>query len=69
MQKAKLSTSVDPRVVYVSFGWWYPETGDTALYDWAKSNINILTSDTPPISREAGTPNLQGTLCKVYKAP
>jgi len=66
-QKAKLSTGIDPRVVYICYGWWYPEGDASTSYDWAKSNLNVLTGDTPPINPELGTPNMRGTLCKVYK--
>jgi anaerobic selenocysteine-containing dehydrogenase len=67
-QQAVLSDDIDPRVVVVDFGWWFPEDGAADLYGWAKSNVNILTSDDPPLNREMGSPHMRGMLCKVYKA-
>jgi len=66
-QKAILSPDVDPRVVVVDYAWWFPEGSTSDLYDWSKSNINILTDDQPPFNRETGGSNLRGIVCKVYK--
>jgi len=66
-QRAFLSTDIDPRVVLVDYGWWFPEDKPADLYGWAMSNINILTDDRPPFSREAGSPQMRGIMCKVYK--
>jgi anaerobic selenocysteine-containing dehydrogenase len=66
-QKAKLTTDLDPRVVGVDYGWWYPEKGPSALFGWAEANVNVLTDDEPPFSREMGSSNLRGLLCKVSK--
>ncbi|MFX0091203.1 MAG: molybdopterin-dependent oxidoreductase [Candidatus Hodarchaeota archaeon] len=67
-QKAVLSQEIDPRVIGVDFGWWFPEKGSSALYDWVSSNINILTNDKPPYNREMGSSQFRGVLCKVYSA-
>jgi len=66
-QRAYLTTGIDPRVVGVDYAWWFPEKGASDLYGWAESNINILTDDKPPFNPEMGSPNLRGSLCKVYK--
>ena len=66
-QKAALTTTIDPRVVGVDYGWWFPEKGASELYGWAESNVNMLTNDKPPFNREIGSANLRGFLCKVYK--
>lgn len=66
-QKAALSDDIDPRVVGVDYAWWFPEKGVENLYGWRESNINILTDDSPPYSRELGSTNLKGILCRVYK--
>jgi anaerobic selenocysteine-containing dehydrogenase len=66
-QKATLTTGVDPRVVSVDFGWWFPERDVSDLYGWAESNVNILTNSDPPYNRELGSTTLRGILCKVYK--
>jgi anaerobic selenocysteine-containing dehydrogenase len=60
--------SPDPvTVVGVDYAWWFPEKGLSSLYGWADANINILTDDEPPFSREMGSSNLRGIFCKVYK--
>jgi len=66
-QKAKLTTGIDPRVINVDYGWWFPEKGVEGLYGWAESNANILTGSEPPYSPEMGSNNLRGIICKVYK--
>jgi anaerobic selenocysteine-containing dehydrogenase len=66
-QKAALTASIDPRIVGVDYGWWFPEKGVSELYGWSESNVNILTNDKPPFNREMGSSNLRGFLCKVYK--
>jgi len=67
-QGATLTASIDPRIVGVDYGWWFPKNVVSELYGWAGSNVNILTNDKPPFNREMGSANLRGFLCKVYKA-
>ena len=67
-QKAFLTSGIDPRVVSVAYAWWYPEKGLSELYGWEESNINVLTNNKQPYSREIGSPNMRGILCKVYKS-
>ncbi|MBW2609302.1 MAG: molybdopterin-dependent oxidoreductase [Deltaproteobacteria bacterium] len=67
-QKAVLTDDLDPRVVIVDYGWWYPEKGAEKLYGWDEANINILTSNEPPYNHEMGSCNMRGLLCKIYKA-
>lgn len=67
-QKAVFSDGIDPRVVSVDYGWWFPEKGIERFYGWDEANINILTDDGPPYSPEMGSPKMRGFLCKVYKA-
>jgi anaerobic selenocysteine-containing dehydrogenase len=66
-QKAMLSTDIDPRVVRVAYGWWFPEKGAESGFGWDDANINILTDDSPPYSPEIGSPSMRGFLCKVSK--
>jgi len=66
--KAGLTDSLDPRVVVIEHGWWYPEQGIADLHGWKESNANILTDNKPPYSPEMATPTLRGILCKVYRA-
>jgi anaerobic selenocysteine-containing dehydrogenase len=68
-QKAILSSDIDPKVIAVDYGWWFPEENSTNLYSWDKSNVNILTDDQQPFSQEMGSPNLRGIMCKVCKVP
>ncbi|MBW2065024.1 MAG: molybdopterin oxidoreductase, partial [Deltaproteobacteria bacterium] len=67
-QKASLTSDIDPRVVEIDYGWYFPERADRELMDWAQANINILTDNRPPFNREMGSTNLRGFCCKVYKA-
>ena len=42
---------LDPRLVRRLFGWWFPEEEED-LYQFRKSNLNVLTdSDSPTIRR------------------
>ncbi|MFC1910503.1 molybdopterin-dependent oxidoreductase [Chloroflexota bacterium] len=66
-QKACFSNNIDHRVVFVDFGWWFPEKGAFKEYGWAESNVNILTDNKKPYAREMGSATLRGILCKVYK--
>jgi anaerobic selenocysteine-containing dehydrogenase len=67
-QFATLSEEVDPRVINVAYGWWFPERDISFQYGWDEANINILTDDSPPYSPEIGSPSMRGFLCRVYKA-
>jgi len=65
-QKAALTPNVDPRVVILEYGWWFPEK-DSELHGWVESNLNILTDNKPPYAREMGSATLRGILCKVCR--
>ncbi len=67
-QKVKLSADIDPRVVILSFGWWFPERRDLELQGWMESNLNILTDSNPPYDPAIGSTPLRAVLCRVYKA-
>ncbi|MFC1913224.1 molybdopterin-dependent oxidoreductase [Chloroflexota bacterium] len=65
-QKLSLDPELDPRVVFVSFGWWFPE--DSAdLFRWDKSNLNLLL-DNASAETATGTVETRGIPCRVYKA-
>lgn len=68
LQYAALSEKVDPRVIDVAYGWWFPEKGAAAEYGWEESNINVLTSDSPPYSPEIGSPSMRGFMCSIRRA-
>ncbi len=63
-QVARLTDTVDPRVVYAAYGWWFPEEDIENLYGWQRSNFNMLTS-TENLGQEFGTPNLKGINCRI----
>lgn len=65
-QKARLTTGIDPRVVHVEHGWWFPEE-PAPKYDVWKSNANLLTNNAPPYDPAMGTYQLRSLLCKIYK--
>jgi hypothetical protein len=46
---------MDPRVVVLDYGWWFPEGDAADLHGWTRSNVNILTDNQPPFSRETGS--------------
>jgi anaerobic selenocysteine-containing dehydrogenase len=66
-QRAVLTESIDPRVIGVSYAWWFPEQGVESLHGWRESNINVLTPSEPPYNPEIGSTTLRGILCRVYK--
>jgi anaerobic selenocysteine-containing dehydrogenase len=65
-QIAHCTDIVDPRVINASHGWWFPEGKVESLYEWEKSNFNILTS-TEKLGKEFGTPNLKAIGCKIQR--
>jgi anaerobic selenocysteine-containing dehydrogenase len=67
-QKAKLNTDIDPRVIILSYGWWFPERKDLELSGWKESNINILTNSNPPYDPAIGSTPLRAVPCRVYKS-
>jgi len=66
-QKVRLDEYLDPRVIEVDYAWWFPEKGPGTLYGWEESNVNLLTDNKPPFSREMGSPNMRGIFCRVDK--
>ncbi len=67
-QKAKLNTEINPRVVVISFGWWFPERNDLELSGWKESNLNILTNNDPPYDPAIGSTSLRAVPCRIYKS-
>jgi anaerobic selenocysteine-containing dehydrogenase len=65
-QVAHVTDRIHPRVVNAAYGWWFPEAGVESLYDWQKSNFNVLTT-TERLGRAFGTPNLKGIGCRIRK--
>jgi len=67
-QMAKLNSDIDPRVIVLSFGWWFPERKDLELSGWKESNLNLLTDNGPPYEPTMGSLPLRAALCRIHKA-
>ena len=67
-QKAKLVTTIDPRVVHAKHGWWYPEKegSEPTLFGMWDCNINQLL----PFGQQGASgycAPYKSLICKVYK--
>lgn len=68
-QKVVFDPNLDPRIISVSFGWWFPDAGESDdLFQFRKSNINILTDDSPPNDPHVGSIDLRAVPCRIYRA-
>jgi thiosulfate reductase / polysulfide reductase chain A len=65
-QRVRITDGIDPRVVNVEFGWWFPEEAGPEHGVW-KSNANVLTNSGPPYDPAMGTYQLRALLCRIYK--
>jgi len=66
-QKAKVTAGIDPRVIHVEHGWWFPEEPAPEYGVW-QSNANLLTDNHPPYDPAMGTYQLRALLCRVARA-
>jgi anaerobic selenocysteine-containing dehydrogenase len=66
-QRARITDGIDPRVVNVEHGWWFPDEPGPEYGIW-KSNANVLTDNSPPYDPAMGTYQLRALLCRVAKA-
>jgi anaerobic selenocysteine-containing dehydrogenase len=64
-QKLVINPTLDPRVVYGSFGWFFPKHEGNCL-DWDKANINILL-DSNKIDKASGSMEIRGFPCRIFK--
>lgn len=64
-QRLSLNRAIDPRVVFASFGWWFPEKVDLG---WKEGNLNMVTSTGPDYDPSTGGVPMRGIPCKVYAA-
>ena len=64
--QAKLTSSIDKRVVHAPHGWWYPEKPDPE-HGCFESNINVVMSGDPPRDVICASVPTRGTLCRIYK--
>lgn len=62
-----LDPDLDPKLVFLSFGWWFPEEPED-LFQFRKSNINVLVSNDPPYDPATGSLVMEAIPCRVYKA-
>ncbi|MFC1492261.1 molybdopterin-dependent oxidoreductase [Nitrospinota bacterium] len=70
VQRARLFDGMDPQLVHVEHGWWFPEEDETLphLYGAFRSNANTLTPNKDPFLDKAfGGYTLRGFQGKVYK--
>jgi anaerobic selenocysteine-containing dehydrogenase len=65
-QILKLDAHLHPKLVFPSMGWWFPEEPED-LFQFRKSNINVLTQSEPPYDPEVGAVELGSIPCRVYK--
>lgn len=66
-QKARLTSGIDPRVVNVQHGWWFPgKQSASDRYGVWEANANVLTNNAPPYDSAMGTYQLRALLCKIY---
>lgn len=65
-QILSLDPCLDPRTVNVSFGWWFPEE-EKEMFQFRKSNLNILTESEGPYDLLTGSVELGGIPCRLYK--
>jgi anaerobic selenocysteine-containing dehydrogenase len=66
-QKVKITDGIDPRVIHVQHGWWFPEQPAPDYGVWT-SNANLLTDNQPPYDPAMGTYQLRALLCRVSPA-
>ncbi len=64
--KARYVADLDPRVISVHVGWWFPEK-PAPEHGCFESNINVVMTDDSPREEIASSVRLRGTLCKIYK--
>lgn len=64
--KACVTAGINPRVINVEHGWWFPENQGPD-YGFLESNANVLTNNAPPYDPAFGTYQLRGLLCRIEK--
>jgi anaerobic selenocysteine-containing dehydrogenase len=64
--RARVTPTIDPRLVAIQHGWWFPEQKDPG-HGWDQSSSNILTDNDPETyDVSMGASNLRVMLCNVY---
>jgi anaerobic selenocysteine-containing dehydrogenase len=67
-QRARVNPRMDPRVVCAEYGWWFPEQDEQGLFGWNRSNLNVLTTNTPPYDPLVASVNLRCIPCALERA-
>jgi anaerobic selenocysteine-containing dehydrogenase len=67
VQKAHIDPDMEPRVIGVDYGWWFPEREKEGLFGWDEANVNVLIDDSGPAGKELGTPALRAIRCRISK--
>ena len=64
--RARLTSSVHPKMVHARHGWWFPEKKppEHGCFD---SNINVILTDDPPREEICASIRTRGTLCRIYR--
>ena len=63
--RAKLTDSVDQRMVHAAHAWWFPEQPEPE-HGCFDSNVNVVLSGDSPRDEICGSVPTRGTLCQVY---
>ena len=64
--KVRFFEGIDPRVVHVPHGWWFPERPEPD-HGCFESNIAVVLSDDPPREPICGSVRMRGTLCRISR--
>jgi anaerobic selenocysteine-containing dehydrogenase len=68
-QRAKLTETIDPRVVSAQHGWWFPEKSgpEPSLFGVWESNINMLIP-LGQVGPSGWCAPYKSSICKIYKS-
>ena len=66
-QRVRLNPSLDSRVVFAAYGWWFPERERNDLYGWQESNLNMLTDNNAPAEAAVGSTRFRGIPCRLSR--
>lgn len=64
--KARYVADLDPRVISMNVGWWFPEK-PAPEHGAFESNINTIISNGPPYDPINGTHQARALLCRIGK--
>ena len=64
--RALITADINPQVINIEHGWWFPEK-DAPDYGIWESNANVLTNNAPPYDPAFGSYQLRAMLCRIQK--